>query len=153
MQLPRLLSGAMAGTALAALATAGGLAVAAPASAATSANICRSGSVPNDGEYVLPCIYGNGGKSIYGLADISGSNHTSVNLCVDIINASTGAVVPGTATCAYVSDAANGGSVTTSWVSPGYGTYVSHAWFTSPTYYDGGESGRLSITVGCPPAC
>jgi hypothetical protein len=153
MKLTRLFSGATAATAVAALATVGGVIAAAPADAATSSNICRSGSVPNDGEYVLPCIYGNGAKSIYGLADISGSNHTSVNLCVDIINASTGAVVPGTATCAYVPDAASGGSVTTNWVSPGYGTYVSHAWFTSPTYYDGGESGRISISLGCPPAC
>ncbi|MEY9875942.1 hypothetical protein ABH931_005449 [Streptacidiphilus sp. MAP12-33] len=152
MKLTRL-SGAVAATALAGLATAGGLATATTANAATSSNICRSGSVPNDGESVLPCIYGNGAKSIYGLAVISGTNHTSVNLCVDIINAATGAVVSGTPTCTYVSDAANGGSVSTSWVAPGYGTYVSHAWFTSPTYYDGGESGRLSITVGCPPAC
>ena len=133
---------------LAALATACTLFTAVPASASTSpaGQVCRYAPIHADGEWIYECIQGDSGNGLQaGAYTANGTNNTTINLCVQIVNAVTGATA-GNPSCATVSGE-NSGSASpfTPQLHLPDGQYVAHAYFTTPTYFDGGESGRMAI--------
>jgi hypothetical protein len=133
--------------AAAALVVAGLIGAASPAAAGVSleGNGCRYAPVHADGLYVLPCLVVTGPFSMAGQVTISGSNQTYVTLCEQLLG-----VNPDGST--FIHSGVNcktawgpGDTLYIDWGSLQWDTYVIHAWFTSPTYWDGGESARGRI--------
>lgn len=109
---------------------------------ATDANACRHPDVAADGLYVHTCINWvlYDGHSVWGTANTYGTNNTSINLCVQILDDNLN-VIPNSTACKVVSGPS--GSVTGPRVSVGYGFYYAQSYFTSPTYFYGGMSEGL----------
>lgn len=118
------------------LAAAAGLATAGSASASTSVGGCRA-PLPADGLSIQTCVGGNGGNGVQSGAFTSGSNNTDITLCAEVVDSNQN-VVNGSRNCAVVWGP--NGAVYSNWVSVGTGTYYGVSYFTSPTYWYGGES-------------
>ncbi|WP_225839636.1 hypothetical protein [Streptomyces sp. NK08204] len=94
----------------------------------------------------MPCISTSGSLNVSGTVSIWGTNKTSLYLCMELRmvksdNISTYSVSD--PTCALIRD--GNGSIGQSYGSVLYGDYVIHAWFTTPTYWDGGDSARAHV--------
>ena len=132
---------------LAVLTAVAGLAMAAPASATTFPPpgyfLCRTSDVYADGLYVHTCITGDGGNTLRAVASTRGSNNTSITLCAEVVDVYQN-VVPGSRHCAVVP-----GPTGTVWSNPvgvRAGVYYGVSYFTSPTYYYGGETPQASVS-------
>lgn len=127
---------------------AGTFAVAAPAQATVTVdgNGCRYAPVYADGTYVLPCITdtGHGGYGVGGTVTTHGTNHTQIWLCMQLLIVWSNGTSPSSDPKCVLQWADNG-SVSADYGDVQFGDYVIHAWFTSPTYFDGGESKYASV--------
>ena len=132
---------------VAVLAAVVGVAMAAPASATTwpppGYFLCRTPDVQADGLTVHTCIQGDGGTTLQAVADTWGNNNTSITLCAEVVDANQNAV-PGSRNCQVAWGPS--GTVWSNPVSVGPGTYYGVSYFTSPTYYYGGETPRASVS-------
>ena len=132
---------------VAVLAAITGVAIAAPASATTwpppGYFSCRTPDVPADGLSVHTCVKGDGGSTLQSVADTSGSNKTSITLCAEIVDANQNEV-PGSRNCQVVWGPS--GTVWSNPVSVAPGTYYGVSYFTSPTFYYGGETPPASVS-------
>ncbi|GAA2787734.1 hypothetical protein GCM10010441_11010 [Kitasatospora paracochleata] len=137
-----------ASSAVIALVATAGLFSAGTASANTTGRVCRNPDVSADGLNVHTCISGDGGRTLTATADTSGGNNTTINLCVKVVDGSQHDV-PGSENCAW---GVNGphGHVSSNPVTVPYGTYYAVSYFTSPTYWYGGESRPISVFPPCP---
>jgi hypothetical protein len=111
------------------------------ASAATGGG-CRKPPVTADSLTVSTCVTATGPSTAYGNVRTSGTNNTLINLCVELVDANQ-SLVPGSRDCQTVPGA--DGAVSTPTMSLGSGTYYAVSYFTSPTYWYGGESPALHI--------
>jgi hypothetical protein len=111
------------------------------ASAATGGG-CRKPPVNEDGLTISTCATATGPSTAYGNVKTSGTNRTLINLCVELVDANQ-SLVPGSRDCQIVSGA--DGAVSTPTMTLGPGTYYAVSYFTSPTYWYGGESPALYI--------
>jgi hypothetical protein len=107
------------------------------ANASADSATCRVPDVHADGLTVHTCADWYDGSHITGTVHTSGTNRTIINLCIEIVDANQN-LVPGSRDCQPVAGA--DGTVTTPPVSPAPGTYYAVSYFTSPTYWYGGES-------------
>lgn len=92
---------------------------------------------PADGLSVGTCIDYSDDGHFDGEVITSGSNSTMINLCVELVDVHQN-LVPGTHTCRL--QPGPSGRVKTPVVHVGPGTYYAQSYFTSPTYFYGGES-------------
>lgn len=111
------------------------------ASAATGGG-CRKPPVTEDSITISTCITAVGPSAAYGNVKTSGTNRTQIDLCVELVDANQ-SLVPGSRDCKIVSAA--DGAASTPTMSLGAGTYYAVSYFTSPTYWYGGESPALYI--------
>ncbi|MEY9875561.1 hypothetical protein ABH931_005065 [Streptacidiphilus sp. MAP12-33] len=95
-----------------------------------------------DGFSVRTCIDGDGAGGIWADVQTYGSNNTSINMCVEIVDSNQN-LVPGSRNCQIVNGSSS--DTGTNIVFPGSGTYYGVSYFTSPTYWYGGESPSISI--------
>lgn len=116
----------------------------APANAGVEGGGCRE-PIHVDGTYVQPCIKpGPDRRSVTMTVNTWGSNHTRINLCMELLEVWGNITGPTTDPyCEVVWADSSSVMQNIEWVSDGY--FVTHAWFTSPTYYDGGESPRAHV--------
>jgi hypothetical protein len=98
--------------------------------------VCRSPK-PADGLEVSTCATWTDARTAYGNVKTSGSNNTLINLCVELVDANQN-LVPGSRDCQIQPGSV--GAVSTPTMSLAPGTYYSVSYFTSPTYWYGGES-------------
>lgn len=123
------------------------VATAVPASATTYPPsgyfLCRKPDVSADGLNVHTCIQGDGHATLQSVVDTSGSNNTSINLCAEIVDQQQH-VVAGSQRCQVVPGPS--GTVWSYPVTLGPGTYYGVSFFTSPTYFYGGETPAASVS-------
>jgi hypothetical protein len=119
------------------LALAASVLAAGTASAATGGG-CRLEN--KDGLTISTCATATGPSTAYGSVRTSGTNRTLIDLCVELVDVNQN-LVAGSRDCQIVSGA--DGQVTTPTMTLGPGTYYAVSYFTSPTYWYGGESPAL----------
>ncbi|MER5549959.1 hypothetical protein ABT072_48135 [Streptomyces sp. NPDC002589] len=131
---------AAGGVAALALVTGISIGAAGTASADQSGGGCRYLSA--DGLQVRTCVDGDGAGGIWTEVQTTGSNNTSINLCAEVVDSNQN-VVPGSLNCSVVWGASS--DVFSNTVFPNSGTYYGVSFFTSPTYWYGGETPPISI--------
>ena len=121
---------------------AAGPAAAAPAGAG-GGSVCRDPN-PLDGLTVTTCAkWSDDDGSAFGTVTTTGSNNTSIDLCVELVDANQH-LVPGSRNCQVQQGPA--GSVQGFTVYPAPGLYYAVSYFTSPTYWYGGESPAFRVS-------
>lgn len=115
------------------------------ASAANIVTACRTPDLYADGLYVHTCINTPqyDGHNVWGTVKTYGSNNTSINLCVEVLDENLN-VIPGSLTCKVV-QGPSGTVVTTPVVWQGTHGVFAQSFFTSPTYYYGGMSEGICV--------
>lgn len=101
---------------------------------------CRKPPEYKDGLTISTCITRTGPGTAYGNVRTTGTNRSTINLCVWLVDVNQN-TVPGSRDCRIVAGA--DGSVLTPTMSLAPGRYYAVSSFTSPTYYYGGESPSL----------
>ncbi|MBF9071365.1 hypothetical protein [Streptacidiphilus fuscans] len=110
---------------------------------ATDGRFCRS-PISADGLQVETCVSHDEDPGTWGEVHTWGTNNTSINLCVELVDANQN-LVPNSRSCSVQQGNGlgfgDGGFQETPemWNLPS-GTYYAIAYFTSPTYWYGGES-------------
>jgi hypothetical protein len=132
---------------VAVLAAAAGVTMAVPASATTYPPpgyfLCGAQNVYADGLNVHTCVRGDGGSTLQSVVATTGSNDTKITLCAEIVDARQ-SVVPASRNCAFVQGAS--GTVRSNPVSLSPGTYYGMSYFTSPSFFYGGETSPASVS-------
>jgi hypothetical protein len=116
----------------------------AAASTASPASGCRNPPVYADGLTVSTCITQTGPSSAYGNVRTSGSNNTLINLCVELVDGNQN-LVPNSRDC-QTQPGSDGSVLTPTMYNLAPGTYYAVSYFTSPTYWYGGESPGISAS-------
>jgi hypothetical protein len=105
-------------------------------------SVCRD-PLPADSLSVHTCAKWDDTRSAFGTVSTSGSNNTSIDLCVELVDANQN-LVPGSRNCQIQpgpSGYVEGHSVT---VAPGI--YYAVSYFTSPAYWYGGETPAFPVS-------
>ncbi|HJP74265.1 MAG TPA: hypothetical protein VJ914_08355 [Pseudonocardiaceae bacterium] len=121
---------------------AGGVAAASTPDGGGGGHGCRA-PLPADGLSVVTCVDWADSGSAVGTVTTSGSNNTTINLCVEVVDANQN-LVPGSRNCQP--QPGPSGFVQTPNVSLRAGTYYVVSYFTSPTYWYGGETQPFSVS-------
>ena len=118
-----------------------GTAAASPAGAG-GGEVCRD-PLYAAGMKIQTCgKFGDGGYAI-GTVTTTGSNNTQIDLCVELVDANQN-LVPGSRNCQIQQGSA--GHVETPTMYPPAGIYYAVSYFTSPTYWYGGETPAFPVS-------
>jgi hypothetical protein len=104
---------------------------------------CRKPPVSADSLLVSTCITRTGPGSAYGSVKTTGTNNTLIDLCVEIVDVNQN-LVGNSRDCQIQHGEV--GQVTTPTLDLAPGTYYAQSYFTTPTYWYGGESPALVIS-------
>ena len=105
-------------------------------------SVCRAPK-PADGLSVTTCAEWADTRSAFGKVSTSGSNNTSIDLCVELVDANQN-LVPNSRNCQIQPGPAGYVQTPTLILAPG--VYYVVSYFTSPVYWYGGETPGFPIS-------
>lgn len=106
-------------------------------------SVCRPPEI-KDGLSIHTCAkWSDDQHTAHGEVTTTGSNNTDIELCVELVDVNQN-LVPGSRGCSI--QPGSHGFLAGPIVSPPPGTYYAVSYFTSPTYFYGGETPAFSLS-------